>query len=396
MKEKYFMWSDNWWIENDIAWFVDGEHSILFKIDLETEKCEYVSKIPNEGASDFRLNPRCIKVGKDIYCLPYMGMQIWVYDIEADAYTSIAIDDINKGRLAITNFWLQNNSLLVLSRELGLIIEINTITREMERSYFLPNQVSASVKVGDSLFCVSSASDCIFEFNIKMRTCKEYKLPIQLVGLNTVSYDGNIFFLSGIRKEIYVWDRGKNSLKILNNFPDNFGIYLYEYSGEDILDCVSNQYVVPAFSVSVKVRDGVWFIPFKTNQIVYLDNHTYKISAFEIPEEAECEQSLHRNSLKHKYLLQYVVDNRYIGLFSLKNQRVLEIDTLKQTVSWKNYYIDDGCLVKIANSLNASSAYFKEGQGVDNLVYKEMVENESLNTYTVKKSVGQLIYQTLN
>ena len=64
-----FCWSDNWWIEDNNAWFVDGERDVLLKLNFLTNQCEFIKKIPNDEKKTFRQNPRCIKYHNDIVCL---------------------------------------------------------------------------------------------------------------------------------------------------------------------------------------------------------------------------------------------------------------------------------------------------------------------------------------
>lgn len=44
--------------------------------------------------------------------------------------------------------------------------------------------------------------------------------------------------------------------------------------------------------------------------------------------------------LGHKYLLEGVIDNRYIILFSLKNKCIVEIDTQKLSYTYLDYTLD--------------------------------------------------------
>ena len=49
-KDNTFIWSDNWWIEESEAWFVDGMRDILFNMDLKTNKYKSKEKIPNKNS----------------------------------------------------------------------------------------------------------------------------------------------------------------------------------------------------------------------------------------------------------------------------------------------------------------------------------------------------------
>ena len=341
MTNSSFIWSDGWWVEDNIAWFVDGEHSILYSLDMNIGECKFIAQIPNEKENCFRLNPRCIKIEKEIYCIPDVGDCIWVYHLEKAEFVQIEIRNINYARLGITNFWLDKNKLYAVSRGLRQIIEVDIHGKRVSKYYDLEDDVSQSVKADDAILCVSAVSGCVYEFNTVTKRRTKYVLPIQVCGMNTICFDGENFWISGNRKEIYLWNKEKNTLKVLNEFPESFGIYCFDNNVEGVVDCELQQYGNSTFITSVFVGKYIWFIPNKTNKIIYVDKETLKIYILEIPEEEETEASLAANRLKHKYLLQFLLNNRYIGLYSLKNGQVFAIDTIDKTISWKDFFISD-------------------------------------------------------
>lgn len=88
-----FVWSDNWWVEDNKAWFVGGNYNILFCCDLISSRCEAVACIPTESKSKFRRNPLCIKSKNYVYCMPDIGSSIWIYDIKKDNIHEILCDN---------------------------------------------------------------------------------------------------------------------------------------------------------------------------------------------------------------------------------------------------------------------------------------------------------------
>ena len=52
-----FVWSDNWWVENEDAWFVDGENNLLFHYNFLSNKYNLVAEIPYESKNTFRFYP---------------------------------------------------------------------------------------------------------------------------------------------------------------------------------------------------------------------------------------------------------------------------------------------------------------------------------------------------
>lgn len=395
MKNK-FVWSDNWCIEDETSWFVDGEHNILLKLDLKTNECNFVVEVPCNGKNGFRLNPRCIKVENDIVCMPDMGDSIWVYQLESAEFKRIAINNPNDKRLSIGNFWIYNKKIVAVSMGLNQIIEIDIQTKKIDNYYNLNEQISTSIKIDDSIYCVSPISNCIYQFNLVTKKCLNHVLPSKIPGIYTISYDGENFWLSGYCKEIYIWNREKNILKILDNFPEQFGIYNYKGNKSNIVDCALKHYDVPIFLSSIPIGQFIWFIPFQTNKIIYIDRDTYNINSFEIVEEDENEYSIASNRLKHKYLVEYILEDRYIGLFSLKNNCIFEIDTAEKRVNRKKYYFSEDCILKMTQLMMNQKQYFVEGIAVEREAYMKALESNYIeNIMTMKTNIGRTIHQEM-
>lgn len=392
MKENQFLWSDNWWTENGVAWFVDGEYNMLFQMDMRTRACSYVAKIPNNGINDFRLNSSCIKINQEVYCLPNRGKYIWIYDLQREKFEKIEIENPNNIALGILNFWRHNDKLVVVSHEKGEIIEINIRTHKVDNYYKIADNLAECVKINNVIFGVSPTSYKVYSFDLITKERRDYILPYEISGLYTICYDGKNFWLSGSRKAIYLWERDTNTMTILDSLPQNFGIYCYENNRKQLLDCDSQEYSAPTFITSVVTDRDIWFIPFKTNEIVLINKYTHKINLFQIEEEIETELSLARNSFKHKYLLQYVLDKRYIGLFSLKKNCILEIDTQERSFVYNTFFLEEQELERVADVLFLSGVSFLENIGLGSLLYKQLVQNRNANKIRIKENIGKKIY----
>lgn len=199
--------------------------------------------------------------------------------------------------------------------------------------------------------------------------------------------------MSGYSKDIYIWSKGDNKLERVNNFPRTFGIYNFETNDRPILDCAMEVYELPAFGYSVVSGDYIWFIPGQTNKIVYINKVNYQLCTFEIEEENETRESLRlgRRSISTKYLLEYVRDGRYIGLFSLKHNRILEIDTERFIYYWTNYYLSDQCLLKYAE---INKNIFYEENLLSRMAYGMKVKSAGGETQNLeKRNIGVHIYK---
>lgn len=351
MGKKYssFFWSDNWYIENEKAWFVAGEYNALFQLDMTVNQCVFVAELP--VTNGLRLNSRCIKCGNDIFCIPDIGDSIWVYELDKSKFCKIEIENFDKVRLNIVNFWQKGEKIYAVSRGLKQIIEINIRDKKIGNFYGLCNvlneRVGLSIKVGTSLFCPFINSNQICKFNINTKENVIYTILGVEGGFYTICFDGEKYWLSGFRKQIYVWNKENNTVEIIDQFPEQFGIYNFEGNTSELIDYETDLYETPTFADSIATERYIWFIPFQTNKIIYIDKDTFELHVFEIAEEDETEDSLACGHMNSKYLLQYVKERRYIGLYSLKNNCIWEIDSLKIKVEKKHYSLSRECLEQI-------------------------------------------------
>lgn len=395
-KKNEVIWSTNWCIDEGIAWFIDGQRDTLFHVDLESMECEYVAKLPNLEKDKYLLNPLCIKIGNKIFCMPDKGSNIWIYDIKKQSFKKIAINNQNKTRFLITDFWEYENRLVILSRGLKKIIEIDADNGVITNYYTIcddiEEELAKSIKVGSDIYCVSTRANRIYQFNLISKNTIIHTISGIEGGINTICFDGDKFWMSGCRKEIYIWEKKNNSVEILRSLPDQFGIYNFEGTGEGVLDCEATVYNTFAFCYAVIIGQNVWFIPSQTNKIVYVDKDTYQIFDFVVEMEEETRESLSKNDLAIKYYPEYVSDNRYIGLFSVKNRYILEIDALKLKSKVKSYVFSNNCFQKFIHDINMDRFCLQEKNEFDRFVFEKalMERKGGIEKNSIKSKLSEI------
>ena len=394
VKKNKFIWSDGWCIEDGMAWFVDGRRNILYCLDLITGECKYTAEIPYGDRGTFRSAPRVLKVGNEIFCMPDIGTDIWIYDIKASEFSHLSVNNSDGVRVSCISFWQYDNKIFTLATGLNQIIEINICEKTIDDYYPIidtpKEKLGRSVKVGSDIYVVSTLSNKVYQFNLDLKTPVIHILPGVEDGLYTICFDGTKFWLSGYRKEIYVWDKERNNVETLCDFPDDFGEYDFAGKEEAILNCERAKYDVTAFIESIVIGNYVWFIPFKTNKIIYIDRDTYKMQIFKMRNEDENRDSLTINAMAHKYLVQYVSDERYLGLFSLKNDWLVEIDTKEFEVEVKNFSID---YEKYADGLKEYVFWDNNETDFDVFLYLMVAGKKKGNV--MKKEVGKRIHDQI-
>ena len=398
-KNKVFIWSDNWWIEEDDVWFVGGMSNILFHANLNTGKCDEAIEIPDLDICKYRLTPSCLKCGKDIFCIPGFGQTIWVYNLDSKNFTRIDIDKPEHLQIR-AQLWVKEDALLIVSCNWNKVMEISISQKVIKRYYTIceHDTIQGSVLVDNDIYMVTEDSDNIYRLDLCTKTTEIYSLQFCKKRLAAISYDGKKFWLYGYQRELYTWDKEDNSFAVINCFPKDFGVYDFTEKTDGMVDCEVTEYEYSTFLYSVMVGEYIWFIPRQTNKILYIGRGSSTVSAFEIYEEQETSESILMRGVygfRFKYLLEYVKHDRYIGLFSIKHNRILEIDALELKYQWKDYSFSDECLWQCDQIYKG---VYCEGQDVlFNQIYRRKLwagDNKPHNS-TGSGNIGKEIYREL-
>lgn len=378
------LWSDNIWLENGKAWFVRGGIKALYEVDLTTNYCYLLSAIPEPEIFSYRAYSRCVKFQEKIFCIPYVGKNIWVYDLNGNKWNKILIKNPNDSDILIAEFWKCDEILWCVSRGLKQLIKVDMEHMSVDQYWTITSDhdetLARSVKFEDNIFTLSSNANRIYKFNTFSKQMEIYELPKIENRLQTISYDGNKFWLSGWKRAIYLWDKDENTLHVIDDFPEELGSYRIDGKKEKFIDNAT----YPFFMDSIQIGEKIFFLPSTMNQILYVDMETAAEHILDIENENETPEEVEKHMLAHKYLLEYVRDDRYLGIYSQKNQSLFELDTINMNiVDWK-----------IHNDNESSEL---EKLTILSLVYK-ISENEAENNAPYKEEqlrIGQRIYDSI-
>lgn len=387
--------SDDWYIDGETAWFLYSNVGALLKYNFVTGKCEFVSIIPNEENCSFRQYIKCIKTGDDIIVLPDYGHFILFYSLKKDCWAKVEIETSKKSRLACWNYIKKGEKIYILSNGIKKVIELDIKEKKIMKYYdvskALDDYFGSVVMTSDSFYIVSSAYLTVYIFNCLSKEVSLFNIPTNLEdNFRTICYDNKLLWLSGRKKKIYKCNTETKQLDIFEEFPNDFGIYNFANKFDHIIECELERYDVPLFIESVKLDKKVWFIPFQTNKILFLDTVTNKLNEFVILDEEETETSLKNNILGHKYLVEYIRENRYIGLYSLKNEYMIEIDSDKLNYRIVPFDFDNSCIEIFENKI------FTEVRKMDTIIYTEIIRDFQCNKMGKNEKIGSKIYFSIN
>lgn len=340
-KSQTFIWSDGWWIEGSKGWFVDGMENTLFCVDMNTGECEKAVCIPDEGNGTYRLNPYCVKYGRDIYCIPLSGHSIWIYNLDIETFTELNIKKLPERQPRGSQYWVVDDMIYIVLGNWNRIIEVDTVQRIISNYYIIceNDNVWCSTLADGKICALSFESGKIYQFDLLTKEVKTYVLPDTKKRLTEICYDGERFWLSGYENEVYVWNSEDDNFAIIN-FSEIFQVNYTDHKTEYTTD----KRVSPVFNRIIAVGGYIWFIPIQARKIMYVDKQTAKVSVLDIYEEDIISDTIKKKQGIGNYLLEYVWNDRYIGLFSAQNGCILEIDTKKLIYHWKEYYFSEQCM----------------------------------------------------
>lgn len=396
--DKKFPWSDNWWIEDGRAWFCAGEISAIFCVDLNSGRCDLVAWIPECDIMDFRLYTSCIKENNFIFCIPNMAKYVWYYDVKKMDWGRIEVGNEKQLLMSMPAYDKRNNRIWLFEDAKGGVFEVSLEKKTREKKYQLPDNETMSfyesILVEDEIYCVSGYK----VYCINSEGIHAYEISDAKTELCTICYDGRNFWLSGHCKDIYVWNPNRGIVKVLEEFPQQFGFYHFERGKDPVVDC-SSLFCgdFPFYINSILLGKYIWYIPFRSNEIVYIDIDTYEIHLLEVEEEKETKESIANHILAHKYLLQYVYADRFIGIYSLKNGWIFEVDTVDLCVRKKNYRLSGGAILAIARADKSyyGQRLFRERRK-ESILFSALLDTNGEEQGEEFSNIGGFIYRTLD
>ncbi|NBH19516.1 hypothetical protein D3Z55_19305 [Clostridiaceae bacterium] len=406
----HYIWSNGWEMDGNGAWFMAGAMDVLFYFDKNTKTTKIVDKIPTEHVFELRQHPRCIQAENAVICLPDRGSDIWFYHFANGLWTHIPLENPDKVRVGCFNTWLIEEKLYMVSIGLKQIIELDTKKECIINYYDLPintnENITESVMVNGEIYVAGVSPANIYKFNCLDKSIKIYNLSEINDLIQTICFDGNKFWLSGQQKNIYIWEESTEKITILDNFPKGIGIWNFSGKYKDLFHEIEDAADIPLFLCSVSAGRYIWFIPFQTNEIVYIDKDTYEMKLFSIEEEGHTEENISTQLLRHKYLLQYVRDDRYIGLFSLKNKWIFEVDSKELEYRILDYHLDKKFILQIEKTIfqdmmsKFSILFEQQSNDLENILESFSDDNKSnpvnKKSESVSNSIGKSIYLLSN
>ena len=156
VKKSDFVWSINWYIEGKKAWFIGAQYSAIFELDIDCAQCKLLAEIPVENLFSFRTFSCCLKKAKKLYCIPDVGKDIWIYDMEKREFRIMAMNKENRKWFRFRYLGEYNGNFVLFSTMLNKVYVLDTNRDKLVEIVDVFKEISEKVanfiRVEDSLY----------------------------------------------------------------------------------------------------------------------------------------------------------------------------------------------------------------------------------------------------
>ena len=389
MTNPLFVYCDNWWVEGKLAYICVRKMGAVLSVDMDEQRCELVTSFPQCKESAQLTNSFCIKLDNFIFCIPYEETNIGYYDLDKDVWETIETG-CRKRMIICTDTYQACEGRIWLAEYYGKkIYQINLKDRVLEKQYCISSGNECIhgeyVVVGMNLYCV--VENCIYCIDTSSSEIFRYQILDAEDELYTICYDGCNFWLSGNTKEICIWNPNEGIIRKIYGLEE---LGYFNWTNKIIKNNL------PVFLHSVVIGSHIWYIPLQANMpIIYIDTTDYQIHIFEIAKEKESEKSLVDRGSGFKYIFLYTREDRYIGLFSHKNEIIWEIDTISLRAEEKTISFNKKVVEALVIGYYGEGIILQEGKISDELAYAAMIRNEVGQSVELENKAGSKIYHSV-
>lgn len=386
----YLIFSSSWWIDGEEAYFFTVGMETLFRVDLKTCQCEFLAIIPKSSMIKCEFDSYCRKYKDKIYYFPCKQGKICCYDLKKSTWEEVVIGYEGSLMICMESGRKEDDTIWLLEMEGERIFQVNLENAKIDREYIVPqhtNMVNGRyVLVHNELYYINGSRICCID--IEHHTSVKYNIEGIDFQLFTICYDGQNFWISGECEIIYIWNPVQGVVKTIKNI----------LSGHTLLDFEKKMVApeVPLFGYSIFLGEYVWFIPLQINApIIYIHKNDCVVHILEIAEEKETEKTLNDRGHAYKYEVKYVYKKRYIGVYSVKNQNIFEIDTENMQVKEKKYVFNDETQYMAADAYFSEEKILIEDAGKDQSIFEILLREGMKDIKTNFINRGKDIYTAL-
>lgn len=359
---KNYIWTDSMFCEEENGWFIGGNCSVLFHLNFRTGKLSFISELVSSKIMVYNFYSFCIKIRQYIYCFPGdRNNNIVIYNLISKEQEIIPVENPYGKKVNSIFGGKWKDKIYIILSGLGKIMEIDTNNISNIRYHHIADDEflrTESVIIGNSIVFPSKLSTRLYEFNMDTYEVTIHNI-VEINSIHTICYDGSNCWITGCERKIFAYNWEKKQISVVKEFPEE--LMYYNVDGNNQIFC-SKEIMDKEFGFfgkSVNTLDKIWFIPFRSNKIVYVDKNDMRLNIFEIPNEDENNKL--RRCIKQKYAVEYVLKDNIIGIYSFKNKCVYEINSKFLTMKKKEYNMEAEDINLLDLKIMEKDGYISEG-----------------------------------
>lgn len=306
--------SDMWFMNDGSATFSTIFADCIFCADFTSGKISQMGKYYDDKT--YRLHPNCFVVKNKVFLLPDRADDIIVFNQNFEEEKRIVIDNPDKKRLMIRNFYVDENDAWLVSGGLHTIIRLDLETYSVEYYKIGDGQIDkilGSSKKENKIYVIAT-SNKIYCFDVSDKKILSVEHNLIDDDLNTILCVDDEIWMTGKKNKIYILNLLTGNVREIVEFPASFFRY-------DLADDGEEHYL---FYKSMIVNNKIWFMQFYGSSDVFVSIDDYIINAI-------CPNGIKYTSYdesSHSPLsaFLYVRDGRYIGKMVDASSEIYEID----------------------------------------------------------------------
>lgn len=346
------------WIKDEIL-FPTINYNFLCKTNLSMGKTEIIGIFDDESDNKILLYTGIYGNNACLALIPYQACEqsILIYNDRGEFQKKIEI----KNKLCL-NFReeqiVERGSFIYIFPEASAMIKVHKIDLTAEYILYSDDSIKKEnhgrvAKYADSVYIPMRDRPIVYEFNIRKEIFIKHEVACPIKGIDTICYDGNVFWLTGMEKGVFSWEKNEQRYKKCDQFPDGFkkNIDLKDEQGR-------------WFSASIYYKGSVFLFPAYANMIVkyYIARNTMEMIA--IPHDGQLDVGKRQFSLakytvvkqRNNEVLFVSNQTRVIFILDLENFKLKEIDLnfemSKIKNNWKRVVNEHFCSNGIYDLIN--------------------------------------------
>lgn len=390
--------------ENDDIWFVGNEYSLVFQANIRDCTIKKIIRIEENALRHSGQYRKLVKIEKKIVILPSGHNKIVIYNMENDKFSAVYLREKTSPSMSYVT---EEEKLYIINNTEIIVLDIKH--EKVEEYISIPYRDDMlnvmALKFEGHIMIPLVYENQILDFTISEKQFTRLQLECDANGFVAGMLDGTDVWLAGCNGNIVKWNYINRKCILYDKLPEDFESFDYDKDGNFMpWEKGWRQGVCFKYWYScILVDDKIWFLPFLSNSLLYIDKKTNVIHKYPFENEFETETTMKTHRCL-KFLLIGVQEERYIKIYSVKRNIIYSIDAVTLNYVEEVFCIDKVDAVSIEREFKDAIYVKSSAEGIlenSNISIRELLSTinknkTNININTIDENVGTRIYQYLN